>query len=169
MLKVTTLDTIIRGIAVRFFAVLFIAVTMLAGPVVIGTAKAQDATIGHIKSVKGEAKAMRAGGDVALAVGDPVYREDVLETSTGGALGVIFLDNTILSLGPRTTVTLRDYEFEPATEKISFLARITRGTLLYVSGVIAKLSPSAVSIETPVATVAVRGTRFLAQVKDDGG
>lgn len=153
----------------RLFAILFIAVSMLAGPVLVGPAKAQDAAIGHIKSVKGEAKATRSGGDVVLAVGDPVYREDVLETGAGGALGVIFLDNTILSLGPRTTVTLRDYEFEPATEKISFLARITRGTLLYVSGVIAKLSPSAVSIETPVATVAVRGTRFLAQVKDEGG
>ena len=169
MLKGTMLYTILWGIAVRFFAVLFVAVSMLAGAALVAPADAQDATIGHVKSVKGEARATRGDGDLALAVGDPVYREDVLETGNGSALGVIFLDNTILSLGPRTTVTLRDYAFEPATEKISFLARITRGTLLYVSGVIAKLSPTAVSIETPVATVAVRGTRFLAQVKDEGG
>ena len=162
-------NTIIKGIAVRFFAVVFIAVSMLAGSGLVAPASAQDAAIGHIKSVKGTAKATRSNGDVMLAVGDPVYREDLLETGNGGSLGVIFLDNTILSLGPRTTVTLRDYEFEPAAEKMSFLARITRGTLLYVSGVIAKLSPTAVSIETPVATVAVRGTRFLAQVKDEGG
>ena len=153
----------------RLFAIFFVAVMALTGFVPFGPAAAQDTAIGHVKSVKGETMATRNGADVALAIGDPVFREDVLETGNGGALGVIFLDNTILSLGPRTTVTLRDYEFEPATENISFLARITRGTLLYVSGVIAKLSPSAVSIETPVATVAVRGTRFLAQVKDDGG
>lgn len=163
-----TLDTIIGGIAVRFFAIFFVAVAMLTGPVLVGPASAQDSVIGHIKSVKGEATATRTDDNVALAVGDPVYRADVLETGTGGALGVIFLDNTILSLGPRTTVALSDYEFEPANEKVSFLAKITRGTLLYVSGVIAKLSPSAVSIETPVATVAVRGTRFLTQVKDEG-
>ena len=39
--------------------------------------------------------------------------------------------------------------------------------LLYVSGVIAKLSPDSVKVRTPVATVAVRGTRFLADVKGD--
>lgn len=155
--------------AVRFFAALLLAVSVLAGTADVRPAAAQDAAIGHVKSIKGGASATRADGQVTLAIGDPVYREDVLETGSGGALGVIFRDNTILSLGPRTTVALRDYAFEPAAEKISFLARITRGTLLYVSGVIAKLSPSAVSIETPVATVAVRGTRFLAQVKDEGG
>src|SRR6516165_1899754 len=42
--------------------------------------------------------------------------------------------------------------------------KMVRGVAAYVSGKIAQLSPDAVRVETPVATVGVRGTRFVAKV-----
>jgi len=42
---------------------------------------------------------------------------------------------------------------------------MARGVMAFVSGSIAKLSPDAVRIETPVAILGVRGTQFLAKVE----
>jgi hypothetical protein len=42
---------------------------------------------------------------------------------------------------------------------------MAQGTLQYISGLIAKLAPAAISIETPTGTIAVRGTRFLLRVE----
>ena len=58
-----------------------------------------------------------------------------------------------------------EFQFAPAEGRLAFIIDFFRGTLLYVSGVIAKLSPDSVKVRTPVATVAVRGTRFLAEVE----
>ena len=122
--------------------------------------------IGYVKTVQGEAFVMRSAERIAAEPGTAVYRSDVLETGADGALGLTLKDSTRLSMGASTELTLSRFEFVPSQNRLGFVARITRGTLLYVSGVIAKLSADAVSVETPVATIAVRGTRFLVKVED---
>ena len=42
---------------------------------------------------------------------------------------------------------------------------LTYGCSKFVSGIISKLKPESVTIETPTATIGVRGTRFLVKVK----
>ena len=42
--------------------------------------------------------------------------------------------------------------------------KIFKGTFSYLSGVMGKLAPDSVKIETPVGMVAVRGTHFLVKV-----
>lgn len=136
------------------------------------SARAQDAgradpqIIGYVKTVNGEAHVQRGAERIPAEPGTAVYRDDTLYTGEPGALGVTLKDSTRLSLGPRSELTLRRFDFDPAEERLGFVARLTRGTLLYISGVIARLSADSVSIETPVATVAVRGTRFLARVEE---
>jgi hypothetical protein len=46
-------------------------------------------------------------------------------------------------------------------------ATISKGTLQYVSGVIAKLKPDAVAVRTPTGVIGVRGTRFVVMVEPD--
>jgi len=41
---------------------------------------------------------------------------------------------------------------------------MVKGTFVYLSGVIAKLSPESIKLETPVGTIAIRGTRFAAKI-----
>ena len=122
--------------------------------------------IGHVREVKGAVTVTRDGGSVPAATGDPVYLADVLTVAKNGSVGVTFLDESRLSLGPESQLTLKQYEYDPATRKLGFVARLVRGTLLYISGIIAKLSPETVAVETPVATIAVRGTKFLARVEE---
>ncbi len=130
-------------------------------------ASAQESEpIGYVKTVSGEATIERDGSRAAAVPGAPVYRNDRLATGDDGTLGVTLTDSTRLSLGRNSELTLAHFEFVPSQNELGFVARLTRGTLLYVSGIIAKLSADSVAVETPVATIAVRGTRFLVRVEE---
>ncbi|MDH3402453.1 MAG: FecR domain-containing protein [Acidobacteriota bacterium] len=124
-------------------------------------AGAAETPIGSVKEVSGAAFIHSGGARRAAALAGPVFRDDTLETGANGALGVLFVDDSRLSLGPDTSLTIDEYVFTPAAKKGSFVSRLGRGTLLYVSGLIAKLSPQSAAIETPVGTVGIRGTKLL--------
>jgi hypothetical protein len=145
---------------------IFLVALFLAGSAASAQENAAGEPIGYVKTVQGEAFVVRGAARIAAEPGTAVYRSDVLETGADSALGLTLKDSTRLSMGASTELTLSRFEFVPSQNQLGFVARITRGTLLYVSGVIAKLSADAVSVETPVATIAVRGTRFLVKVED---
>jgi hypothetical protein len=84
-------------------------------------------------------------------------------------MGVTFQDNTMMSFGPDTEVVVDEYLYAPGSDQLKLGASMTRGTLHYVSGVIAKLKPEAVAIKTPTGTIGVRGTRFVAKVEPPFG
>ena len=135
-----------------------------------GTAQGQAQNAGDqvalVKVVDGQVFTLRADERSELGVGEPIFIEDVVETEAG-SVGLTFKDGSRISIGPNSRVQFTDFEFAPAEGRLSMVIDFFRGTLLYVSGVIAKLAPEAVQVRTPVATVAVRGTRFLAEVAGD--
>ena len=123
--------------------------------------------IGYVKTVTGAASIVRDGATLKAEAGGPLYRKDILKTGADGALGATLKDNSLLSLGPNSSLVIEAYLFEPDRRAYSFISRITNGTLQYVSGLIAKLSPGSVEIKTPVATLGLRGTRLLVRVDGD--
>jgi hypothetical protein len=139
---------------------LLFAGTLLAG----GGALAQTNQVALVKVVDGQAFALRADQRSALDVGTPIFVEDVVETEAG-SVGLTFQDGSRISIGPHSRVQFTEFQFSPTEGRLAFVIDFFRGTLLYVSGVIAKLAPGAVQLRTPVATVAVRGTRLLAEVE----
>ena len=146
----------------RLFAVLLVAVALGAGPV---QAQQQD-QVARVKVIDGSAVVLRADERSALDVGAPIFVADVVETEAG-SVGLTFTDGSRLSIGPNSRVQFTEFQFAPTEGRLAFIIDFFRGTLLYVSGVISKLAPDAVQVRTPVATVAVRGTRFLAEVEGD--
>lgn len=127
-----------------------------------------DATpVGYVKNVTGEVRLIKSGESVLAAVGSPVAIGSTLKTADKASVGVSLRDNTLISLGPNSEFVFRDYAFEPGEGKLSLVSRLSRGTLDYVSGVIARLRPEAVSLETPTGTLAVRGTHFAVKVDDE--
>ncbi len=124
--------------------------------------------IGTIKTASGDARIARAGQDIKAEAGAVLQQQDVLKTGADGALGVTFRDNSTVSLGPNSDLAVETFVFEPAEKKFSFVSRMTRGTALFVSGAMAKLSPESVSIATPTSTIGVRGTKFLVEVDERG-
>lgn len=98
--------------------------------------------------------------------GTPIYQGSTLTTGSDGSLGITLKDNTVMSFGPDTEVSIDDYLYKPAQDRLKLVARIAKGTLHYLSGIIAKLKPEAVSINTPTGIIGVRGTRFAVKVED---
>ena len=127
-------------------------------------ASQDDRPIGLVKSASGEAFILRDGRRMAVLPGSGLVLGDVLSTGDSGAVGVILRDDTVLSLGPSTEIRIEQFAFEPAEQKLGMVLRVTRGLISYVSGRISRISPGSVRIETPVATLGIRGTRLVARI-----
>jgi hypothetical protein len=66
-----------------------------------------------------------------------------------------------VSLGPQTELTVDQFAYDPSHGKFALLLKLGSGILAYVSGKIATFSPESVRVQTPVATIGVRGTKFV--------
>jgi hypothetical protein len=128
-------------------------------------ASAQDAAVGMIKTVKGTAQVVRGPQQLVARPGDRLYQGDRLETGDDGALGITFVDDTTLSLGPGSQITLTEFVFQPNAERYAFMTNIVKGTFMFVTGAIGKLAPQSVAVDTPTGTIGIRGTRFLVKVE----
>lgn len=126
----------------------------------------KDTVIGFVKTVRADAWVVIGGTPVNAQPGMAVQAGHVLKTGPGGSLGVTFKDNTMMSLGPDTEIVVDEYLYAPGRGDLKLSATMTRGTLQYISGIIAKLKPDAVSVKTPVGIIGVRGTRYLALVDE---
>lgn len=122
--------------------------------------------IGIIKSVSGPASITSQTDMTLPAVSNmKIGRGDTIRTGSGGTIGIIFNDDTSLSLGPDSELIVKDFLFEPADHRLSLIARMVRGTFSFISGQIAKLAPEKVQLKTPEATLGVRGTKFVVKVE----
>ncbi|OGP62929.1 MAG: hypothetical protein A2V65_12175 [Deltaproteobacteria bacterium RBG_13_49_15] len=120
--------------------------------------------IGGLRNAKGTCSIERNGVDIPAQNGFKILQNDILKTGPNGSIGVIFKDNTRISMGPDSRIVMSRYVFEPDQNRFSFLAKIVKGSLSYISGSLGKLSPESVAVETPTATVGIRGTRFLLKI-----
>jgi len=124
------------------------------------------ADVGQIKVAKGRVTVERKGQELAAQVGMPLEAADVVRTGADGSVGITMRDNSLLSAGPNSIVSLDSFEFDPTTSDGRFDARLQRGTLAVSSGRIAKKSPQAMTVRTPSAVLGVRGTEFVVSVDD---
>jgi len=145
-----------RMLILMFFALLATATVV--------TAEDERRPIGVVKTATGDATIQREGLRIAAQPGYPLLRGDVLSTGATGAMGVMLRDDTILSLGPSTETSIEQFVFEPAEQKLGMVVRVARGFIGYLSGRISKLAPGAVRLETPVATLGVRGTYLAVRI-----
>ena len=128
-------------------------------------AAAQAADIGQIKTSRGAVSIERAGQSLRGDAGARVQDSDVVRTGNDGSVGITMTDNSLLSAGPNSVLSLDRYEFDSTTNAGRFDASLQRGTLAVVSGRLAKQSPDAMTVRTPSATLGVRGTEFVVSVR----
>ena len=136
---------------------------ILAMAAVILTATAHANDVGQIKSVKGAVHVERDGKRIEALAGMGVRQSDVLVTGADGTVGVTFLDSSMLSLGPTSTLAIDHYSFDTTTHVGRFDASLRKGTLAGVSGRMVKQSPESMRVRTPASVMAVRGTEFAIQ------
>ncbi len=127
---------------------------------------AEDLVVGSLKTVEGEAFIDRSGETFDARPGFRLQQGDTLRTGADGAIGALLRDDTLLSLGPDSALTIDEFVFSPGENKMAMLLRMLRGLATYVSGKMAELAPDAVRFETPVGTIGVRGTRFVVKIAE---
>ena len=144
---------------------LLVAILAMVGSgLAAGEATAQ-AIIGRVKIVKGTVHIERDGRRELTLVGAGVRQADTLVTGPDGAVGVTLADDTLLSAGPNSMLSIDRFVYD-GVKSGSLEAMLTRGTLAVVSGRIAKQAPDAVRIKTPAAILGVRGTELVVRASD---
>jgi hypothetical protein len=93
--------------------------------------------------------------------------QDEVKTARGKA-GITFQDNTQVQVNENSRLVIDDFVYDPKKSTGKLALNMASGTVRYASGAIAKNDPSRVAINTPTATIAVRGTDFTATVDELG-
>ena len=138
---------------------------MIAAAVLL-CSPAGAAEIGQIKISKGQVTVERKGAALPASVGMRLETADVLKTGADGSVGITMADNSLLSAGPNSILSLDRFEFDPTTSQGQFDAQLRKGSLAVISGRIAKQSPEAMTVRTPSAILGVRGTEFVLSAND---
>lgn len=99
--------------------------------------------------------------------GTGVEMNDSIKTAQG-KVGITFQDDTKVQVNENSRLVIDDFVYDPKSKAGKLGAKIALGTVRYASGQIAKNSPQNVALNTPSATVTVRGTDFAATVEELG-
>lgn len=136
-------------------AALLLAAVLLAAP---GTAAAADAA-GRVVSAVGTVHAIGADGDSrTLERGDSVHAGDTLRLGDRASAQLRMRDDALIDLEAGTRFVIERYESDDdgGSAVMSFLA----GALRTVTGAISRATEDEYRMQTPVATIGVRGTQY---------
>ena len=123
--------------------------------------------IGNIESIEGEVWAIRVDGTrERLELGDQVFQGDILESGSDGKVGVLLADETTFAMGSEGRMVLDEMIYDPGTQEGSVSMSVLQGVFTFVSGQVAKTDPDAMTLDTPVATIGIRGTQVGLDLRD---
>lgn len=122
---------------------------------------ASDLHVALVKGVAGSVTVIQGSATGNAEAGTRLRVSDRIVTAPDATASIVFRDGTMLTLGGGADVHLRDYVFEPKAGRYAFSLYMEQGSAIYESGKIGRMAPGSVKVETPQATVGVRGTRFL--------
>jgi len=118
--------------------------------------------VGTIVWVKGAVKAVSStGASRDLQRRSPVYEKDMIETDATSTGEIVFTDSSVVSLRSATTFQIDQYQYNSASPKNGkYVASIVKGGFRTITGLIAHGNPDNYEVNTPVATIGVRGTDY---------
>lgn len=123
--------------------------------------------VAQVKAMKGQAAVERDGKRMPVAVGMRLKQSDVLTTTTGGAVGVTFNDNSTLSIGSNTQIVIQRFAFDTTTHLGFFDTRVQRGTVAVQPGQIARQSPDAMRVITRTAELRGHAAAYVVNVSGE--
>ena len=134
--------------------------TALAALIVLSLAPAVFAAdvIGVNAAVKGSTT-IETNGEIRKAlVKDEIRLQDAVNTSKSSSLQILLKDQTTFTVGPNCDLVIDKFVYDPAKNDNTLQATVTKGMFRFMSGSISKSNPNDVSINTPVASMGIRGT-----------
>ena len=115
-------------------------------------------SVGTVTRVQNQAQI----GAATAAAGTPVHMNDRLRTGANARLEVTFRDKSVLTLGENANVVIDRYVYNPNKSTGEVALNATRGAFRFAGGSIEQLQKKKITVSTPVAAMAVRGTHFWA-------
>ena len=107
-----------------------------------------------------------AGQAAQAKVGDLVYQGDAVATGADGKVGINFTDGSSFNLSNNARMALDEFVYDPKSASNSTVFSLTKGTFTFVAGKVAKTGD--MKVDTPVATMGIRGTTPRVEISDDG-
>jgi hypothetical protein len=98
--------------------------------------------------------------------GDSVYQGDVVSTGADGAVGITFTDGTAFNVASNARMILNEFVYDPKVKSNSSFFSLTKGAFTFIAGRVAKTGD--MKINTPVATMGIRGTTPRVEISEDG-
>jgi hypothetical protein len=128
---------------------------------------ASGKSVGVVVSLKGSVQAVSESGTRELAKESQLFQGEKLVTRDNGQVEVKFLDDTTLSLGKNSEVTIDAYVYDAENASNSnLLLQMGKGVFRTVTGEIAKQNPDNFNLQSPLALIGIRGTTVLGDVSD---
>lgn len=127
-------------------------------------------SIGVVLVSTGEVYLRSEGGVRQVSSGDPVYQGEELVTGADGSIEVRFADDSLLSQGGDSIISLDDFVYSETDSFSSELFfKMGHGTFRMVTGKIAETNPERFKLGSPLATMGIRGTITVHEIVPGGG
>ncbi|MDA0342219.1 MAG: peptidylprolyl isomerase [Proteobacteria bacterium] len=139
-----------------YSAMLAVLASMLFG----GPALAQR--VGEAETVVGSVYGQSIGK--TMKTGAAINFRQKMRVGDNSAAGVLFIDDTRLSLGARTTIVIDEFVYKPDRGVVRGSINLVRGFMRFAS----KKGVGALKIKTPIGSIGIRGTVFDALATANG-
>ena len=128
--------------------------------------QAQAADIGDISELNGSAQIVRdkpynANLKFAIQSNDEAI-------TTNGRMAITFLDDSTVKLTEHSQLLIDEYIYDPDPSKSKMALTFSLGTARFITGSLNKIDKQNISLKTPTANIAIRGTDFTATVDELG-
>jgi hypothetical protein len=136
----------------------------LASP--IGKVMTAAGTVTVERASAAAIQASVANSGTQLKEGDLVYRGDVVATGPDGKVSLVFADGTAFNVSSNARMELNEFVYTPDGRSNSSMFSLLKGAFTFVAGKIAKTG--SMKLDTPAATMGIRGTTPYVIVSEDG-
>jgi len=119
-------------------------------------------SVGVLAAAIGTVKIERSGAVLSANTTDAIFLQDKVITLGKSRAQILLIDQTAINLSQNAEIIIDKFVF--GTEEDTVALKVSKGTFRFISGKVATKSPERVNVETPVATIGVRGTEFIGQI-----
>ena len=109
------------------------------------------AAVGEIKNQNNE----------ILQNGSKIFFGDTIVSKQNANAQILFIDQTVLTLGEDTEMTIDEFIYDPNSKEGSFVSSVKSGTVKFITGQISKKNPENLEVKVPSGSLGARGTEFV--------
>ena len=125
--------------------------------------------VGSITELRGIGEVVRQDTTDSLTAELELGIASYDDVRTGnGRMAISFLDDSVLRLTEHSKIVIDDFVFDPDPSQSRLALNMASGTARFLTGALGRINRENISIRTPTATIAIRGTDFTTTVDEIG-